>query len=212
MMSSNGTVKVEIVHHVPGRMRLRFERGVDVVESAHKLETALAGVPGLKGLDLRPAARSVVIQYAPTEIEPGYTFEDRLLEAGIEFLTQEIRAAARVAGKTAVGDSIVRFAKSRNVELEKASNGLVDLRDAVPLSLVGLGLLKVFQGSLTRVPYYNLIYYGYSIFVNLHNHYNGTPRTQEPDALEILRRRRARGELSREEYRELLAELASAVA
>ncbi len=200
------SAKARIAHHMPGRMRLRFERASDVPEAARRLEVALAETPGVRSVEARPAARSVVVHYDAIELKLEHLIEEGFPSAAVELLEEGTRVLATEAGKTAVGRSVVTAVGTLNEGVEKATGGVLDLRDAFPLTLIGLGVRRVLQGNLQPIPWYNLLYYGYSTFVNLHSR---RPAHSQAglDAREILARRYALGELSREELRVMLAEL-----
>lgn len=70
---------LDVAHHVPGRIRIRFSLKLLSRPSAHGLLAASEGgraVPGFRGMRLNVAARSVVIEYDPAVIAP-----DKLEEA-----------------------------------------------------------------------------------------------------------------------------------
>ncbi len=63
-----------IIHHVPGRIRLRFDP--DRVLTAlggriDRLEGTLARVPGITGFEVNAAARSLVVTYEPARFAPS---------------------------------------------------------------------------------------------------------------------------------------------
>ncbi|MGB0126457.1 MAG: hypothetical protein WBP72_02380 [Rhodocyclaceae bacterium] len=65
---------VAVVHHVPGRIRLRLgaslldaDSGVDVAA----LRRLLGSLAGIRDVRLNPAVASLAIQYDPEHIRPG---------------------------------------------------------------------------------------------------------------------------------------------
>lgn len=207
-MSSEVVVRAKIAHNVPGRLRLQLERGADIEDAARRLESRVAKMPGVQGVQVHSSTRSVLINYSPTEIELARLLDEGVAASTIELFEEGVASAGRIIGQTAVGRQVVRAVGTVNVQLEKSTGGVLDLRDAFPMTLFGLGLWRVAQGALQPVPWYNLLYYGYSTFVALHGRRGSAPPVQ-PDALEILARRYASGEIGRDDYRNMLADLAA---
>jgi hypothetical protein len=64
---------LEVAHHVPGRIRIRFSlRLLGRPEAARLMAASDNGrtVPGFRGMRVNAAARSVVIEYDPAVIMP----------------------------------------------------------------------------------------------------------------------------------------------
>jgi cation-transporting P-type ATPase C len=56
---------VDIVHDMPGRLRLRYRRRPEAPDDREALEYAVARIPGVTGVRINPRARSVVVTYDP---------------------------------------------------------------------------------------------------------------------------------------------------
>ncbi|ABD89152.1 hypothetical protein [Rhodopseudomonas palustris] len=70
-----------IVHHVPGRIRLRFDLSALATllhDRTATLETALRRVRGITGTEINLAACSLIVHYATKTLPPASW--DRLLE------------------------------------------------------------------------------------------------------------------------------------
>lgn len=64
---------LDVAHHVPGRIRIRFSLALLARPEAKKLMDLSDNgrcVPGFRGMRLNAAARSVVIEYDPAVIAP----------------------------------------------------------------------------------------------------------------------------------------------
>lgn len=65
---------VQIVHHVPGRIRLRiapsFLSHLDRV-ARNRVTEELRSLRGIRGMRINPAAGSIIIEYAAGHITPG---------------------------------------------------------------------------------------------------------------------------------------------
>ncbi len=196
-----------VVHHVPGRMRLRFDRGVNVGSAADRLRSSLAEHTGIQAVEPRPQSNSVIVRYDAAVMDIQRMLDEGFPAAAVELLEAVPPAIARVASGTAVGRVVVKAVDRANTRLDRATGGLLDFRDVLPLSLFGLSIRRLVQAGFEPVPWYNLLYYSFSTFSMLHGEAPAHHNHPEPDALEILRQRFARGEISRTEYREMLAEL-----
>jgi Heavy metal associated domain 2 len=202
-----GTAPAKVVHQVPGRIRVRFEPGVNVSEAVARLQETLSQYHGVLSVEPRLKSRSVVVHYSAAELELQRLIEDGFSAAAIDVAEHSLEAIATVASGTAVGRGVVKAVGRANARVEQTTGGVLDLRDAFPLTLFGLGIARVLQGNLQPVPWYNLLYYGYSTFSALHGRRGSAPPVPEPDAEEVARRRFAQGQITRQELRDILAEL-----
>ncbi len=201
--------RARVVHHVPGRMRLRFDRDVDVDQAAAQLRTTLSQRPGVRSVEAHPRTRSVLVSYDAALLDIAEAVEEGFPEAAVEILEHGLDVVASAASGTRVGRGVVKAVGGANARLEQVTGGILDLRDAMPLTLFGLGIRRLLQGGIEPVPWYNLLYYGFSTFSMLHGEGHGHHHGAEPSAIEIVRQRFARGEITRTQYRHMLAELES---
>ena len=201
-MTSQALARARLAHAMPGRMRLRFDKTADVALAAQRLRAALSESPGVLAIEPRAAARSVVIQYNPAELEARRLLEESLPAAAIELMGPGAQASDHSASGTLVGERLIRAISFANAGLAKATRDYLDLRDLFPLTLWAFGLRRVARsGFRPPMPWYNLLFYGFSAFTALHQRRRAAQL--QPDAREILRRRFARGELTPEQYREV---------
>jgi hypothetical protein len=198
-------IRAQLAHHVPGRLRLRLGAGTDADDVLSRIESALATRAGYERAEYRPGTRSLVVRYNPAEVDSQRLIDSWLPVAGIEVLSTPAPERDRHAGSTVVGNRIVDAVGSVNRSIGQATRGALDLRDAFPLTLFAFGVQRVAQGNLQPVPWYNLLYYGYSTFFSLHARRTAAP--PEPDAVELLRRRFARGDIGEVEFTQALAVL-----
>lgn len=65
---------LQIVHHVPGRVRLRFGPGIleAVPEIATQGEALLSGLTGIKDVRVNAAAFSLIVNYDRDRLPPGW--------------------------------------------------------------------------------------------------------------------------------------------
>ncbi len=60
---------VDIVHCVPGRVRLRYHRRSDIPENAAMLQGAVAGLPGVTSARVNSRTKSVILNYDPDQTD-----------------------------------------------------------------------------------------------------------------------------------------------
>jgi hypothetical protein len=200
------TIQARVVHHVPGRLRMKVETSEDADALVSRIETNLATRPGFVRAESRPATRSVIVHYNPAQLELEHLLDEGWLAAGIELLESGTRMIAKAGNGTKVGHRIVTSVGAVNGGIGRSTGGLLDLRDIFPLTLFAFGLRRLAQGNLQPMPWYNLLYYGYSTFYALHGRKSG-PSAPDPDAIEVARRRFARGEIDEAELARVLAVL-----
>jgi hypothetical protein len=199
-------VRARVAHNYHGRVRVRFDKAADVEPSAERLRNTLASVAGIRGVEARLGARCVLLHYDPAEVRSEEILLGAVAAAGVELEAgRETKGSPdRSAQDTTVGRSVSSAVGKFNRGIGTVSKGAFDLRDMFPLTLLGLGLRKVAQGQIQPIPWYNLLYYCYSTFTALHARRGAAP---QPDAVEILRRRYALGELSQRDFRRMMNEL-----
>src|SRR5215470_6684372 len=65
MQEPTGKAKphAKVVHHIPGRMRLRLHKDSRHPHALQKLKTELDAQPGVRGVEINEAAGSVTVKY-----------------------------------------------------------------------------------------------------------------------------------------------------
>jgi len=201
-MDIGADYKGRIVHSTPGRLRIQFSSSA-AVERAHPLiVSTLADVVGILSVEGRPITRSLVITYDPHNPEAGRIISERITAEGIE-IDETTISSSYEGPTTAVGDGITGFFTSMNSRVREATGGFLDARDIFPLTLFTFGLVRVMQGRINEIPWYNLLYYGYSTFFSLH----GRKGERQQTAQEVLKQRYASGNITKRQYRDMLKEI-----
>ncbi len=130
MTSGSWFRAVDIVHRVPGRVRLRYRCRPDVPQDAATLQQAAAGLPGVTAARVNVRARSMILTYDPdrTEAEPL-----RAAAAGLPAPAAAVSAGkARTAAETsAIAVSLATLLGTRL--LPRALRFPVTLAAALPL-------------------------------------------------------------------------------
>ena len=175
-MSAPGD-RLAVVHHFPGRFRVRAERFRISPEVMTKVTERLEAEEGVVGVRAAPLTGSLVVAYDASRIELPRLIHAILEEGGfsgvqtdspIEGLPVETQGA-RIRG--ALG--------KLNDAIQTGSRGRLDLRTAAPGALAGFGLLRLLLGGGQRLPaWYDLVFWSYVTFTNL----NPPSSTNEPPA------------------------------
>ena len=150
-----------VVHAIPGRLRLRFDTAGP--ESAADALAAARETPGVQSIEAKPASRSAVVQYDPSETTESAVLA-ALTRAGIEI-------AATSAEPTRTADAWARDTPSKGSgtngalwELLVGPPPKLDRRFAESLALSAASLLAarrvgLMLGGGTTLPAYFAIWF-----------------------------------------------------
>ncbi len=162
---------LEIAHHHPGRLRVRSDalcdsdRDGQARERIEQIRAALGTVSGVRSVRLNERAGSVLVQYEPGTVDPN-TLIDAAARAGA--LDLPLSDEERHAQRPHVAKMAIDAARDLNAIASAFAGGRADLRDLVPLGLIGAAAYS-FLVEKRRLPRWdNLAYWAYSIFLSLH--------------------------------------------
>lgn len=178
-----------IVHHVPGRLRIR-------VMGVHGAETeffaAVQGVIGaLHGVDsvrVNPASSSIVIDYRPSDTVFHFRLQDDpsvntwLRLDGEDALLAEIDEAVSAGSRYLVrhsrlAEAIVSTAEQLDSKVRSASDGYLDLKVLLPLGVAAATSLHKARGRGTPM-WLTLSTFAFNAFLALHRHRIDMPLVQ----------------------------------
>jgi hypothetical protein len=150
-----GPPKVALVHHHPGRLRLRGPALVQSERVASRARDALQGLSGVARVVHNATSGSLLVEYAPEAIDAD-AIMSRMFEVGIRIEDNPRPDAAR---------AVVGAARELNAKVAGATGGLADLHGIVSFVL-GLGALaSLVAGHGPRLPRWdNLLYWSYTFF------------------------------------------------
>jgi hypothetical protein len=156
---------LELVHHHPGRLRVRAAALRDDAEIAAAITAALEAMPGIARVTYRAQTGSVLVEYEPGLVEPD-AIADRIAAAAHLISPFDPRAAKppmRPAG------AIIEGTRELNAIAEELTGGRIDLRTIVPAALAGAAAYSFAFGKGPRLPRWdNLLWWSYSVFHSLH--------------------------------------------
>jgi hypothetical protein len=175
---SNGAL--ELVHHHPGRLRVRAEvfrtllgpwvqdasaqsgRRLELVEEVRRFVVGLAGITGFTH---SPRTGSILVEYEPGLTEPDDVVEEIARVARLERPTEDaVRAQRRPPAVLAVG-----AVRELNELTKELTGSRLDLRLLVPTALAAASAYSLVYSKEPRLPRWdNLLYWSYNVFVSLH--------------------------------------------
>lgn len=169
-----------VVHHLPERTRLRSSVLRKTPAACTRLADALAAVPGVREVRVRPYTGSALILH-----DPGAT-----LEALIEVACRALDGArvlapgeapplsAAVPAFSSLRQKLAAIAREIDCDIRRSSDGSVDLGTLATLGFAGAGAAQVAaSGELPMPPWFNLAWWAYRTFMTTHN---GAPPAAPP--------------------------------
>jgi hypothetical protein len=155
-----------IVHHHPGRLRVRAEALEDESPAAAAAIEALQGVPGVTRVDHNAQTGSLLVEYEPGLAEPDAIVE-RIAHAAN--LVSPFDPRARLP-PTQPANTVIGGTQKMNLVAFELTGKRADLRTIVPAALAGAAAYSFAFGRGPRLPRWdNLLYWSYSIFAALHH-------------------------------------------
>jgi len=160
---------IEILHAIPGRLRLRVGDLKRDPESAREIQERIADHPGVRQVEANPATGSVVIHFDPAAGPPGAF----LRQIFPEHVTAEWEAAPAQAldgfsrGFAPAGRIAGLFRQvDRRVE---ATTGGLDLKVLLPvvLFIFGMRALLAPKKKLALPTWYDLLWFAFGTYVAL---------------------------------------------
>ena len=165
---------IQVVHALPGRVRLKVAKVKGNPELARNAQEKLAAVPGIQRVEANPVTGSVLVLFdlaslAAESLEP-------LGEVLAEFFP-EIEALSSISGLTAIpanpdsganpGGSLIAGVQALNTEVGRITGGL-DLKLLVPLTLLFFGVRSLLASKNTTFPaWHDYFWFGFSSLVML---------------------------------------------
>jgi len=157
---------LDLVHHHPGRLRVRADAFRDDAELAGVIRAALEGMPGILRVAHNAQTGSLLVEYEAGHAEPDAIVERIAEAAGLVSPFDPSRMTAPRGPAHRLIDGV----RGLNDVAREISGGQADLRVAVPATLAGLAAASfVFDKNPPRWPRWdNLLYWSYQIFMQLH--------------------------------------------
>jgi hypothetical protein len=171
-----------VLHHIPGRMRLRLPFLKGFSASPDQLKELILPLPGIKQVELNPITGSALISY---DAEQYDTFLDQLAEYvknawGLTLTASDAtldnnhgrnghnyRRNGHERQESDAARLLINSFKRLNAEVREMSENGADLKVILPVSLAACALLKM--GSTATTPLWvTLGLFSFTSFVSLH--------------------------------------------
>jgi hypothetical protein len=155
-----------IVHHHPGRIRVRAETFRYGTAAIDLVRAKLEALPGILRVTHSARSGSMLVEYEPGHAEPDAILGGIAEAAGLDRAIDEREARRRDPGPGLVAVEVV---KELNAITHELTGWRADLRVMVPTALVGLAAVSFAVSKEPRLPRWdNLLYWSYNIFSVLH--------------------------------------------
>lgn len=168
-----------LVHHHPGRLRVRADVFVRDVAAFERVREALALMDGVEKATHNPVAGSVLITYQPGRCDVDEVL-DRVAEAaGLGEVIDEVEARARRAGP-AVG--VIRAVRSVDEAVRAVGSERVGLAELVPAALAATAVVSAaMTDRKALMPRWDsLLWWSYSVFRDWHARAIDDARHEQP--------------------------------
>jgi hypothetical protein len=167
-----GTPRViQLVHELPGRLRLRLPWLRQAPEQARDLADALARLDVSMDLDLRPWTGSLLCRYDPERLDPERILTAVRRETGVAIVRRPGEHAPELdAGmRRAAGARASRFSSAMresfrgiNRSVMRQTEGHLDLGALVALGFLALGAAEIASTRRLPVPpWFNLAWWSF---------------------------------------------------
>jgi len=166
-----------IVHHTPGRIRLKMHAGKRNSELLHKIRHAIKSRPGVRDVSVNSTTGSVVVHYDSSQwknsdseihaaandsglftIAPPESEQVEAIEREAEFLAEHSDLARLV----------VNYVEQFNQNVKRATNNTLDLNVLVPLGAAFYAFLEI-ESDVATPLWLTLGIFSFNSFVSLHS-------------------------------------------
>ena len=177
------TPAIQIVHFLPGRVRVKLSRLKGNASLAGEVERTLTALQGIRHVETSTTTGSVLVLYEPHLLASlGLEAVGSLtalagalgLSCGtidMDTLRHWLQAATngtRAETPTALGSTITAFFDNMNTGVTRITGGWGELRTLVPLTLAFLGFRSLFLTEKPPFPtWYDYLWFAFSTFAIL---------------------------------------------
>jgi len=165
-----------ILHHIPGRLRIRVPEAKHNQALLEKLREALLSAPGVEAVDCNPLTGSMLIHYAPGPVGKLPAFLSAHNGSPPPFSVhapQSIHPAGKVRRRrpgqhSEAAKSIMGFFGDLDDAIRTATGDQLDLRVLFPLAAAVLGIALMRRANATPL-WLTMVIFGFSSFLVLHD-------------------------------------------
>jgi len=157
---------LELVHHHPGRLRVRASAFRVADEASRAVVAMLEQLTGIVTVEHATRTGSILVRYEPGLVEPDALLE-RIARAAELDLPVDSREARRLRASPAI--LAIDATRELNEAVHELTGFRADLRALAPAGLAALAAYAFAQQEGERLPRWdNLLYWSYNVFTALH--------------------------------------------
>jgi Heavy metal associated domain 2 len=178
------TPAIQIVHFLPGRVRVKLSKLKGNASLAGEVERTLTALQGIRHVETSTMTGSVLVLYEPRlpaslDLEAvgslmelantlGLSFEDVDMDV-LQHWLHTVANGTRAETPTALGNTITAFFNNMNAGVTQITSGWGELRMLVPLTLAFLGLRSLLLTDNLPFPtWYDYLWFAFGTFAVLH--------------------------------------------
>jgi hypothetical protein len=174
----DGSHELAVVHHHPGRLRLRSRalEGSAGAKRAADASVALRGIVGVRDVRASAETGSMLVTYAPEVVAADAIAEAVSRNTGIAIGTDE----PKPGDEDRLAYIAIDVVREVNTFVQDLTHHRADLRVLVPATLAALSALSLAERGARLPSWDNLLYWSYSIFLSVNGReiHGTTPRRE----------------------------------
>lgn len=168
---------LQVVHALPGRVRLRVAKVKGNPALARRAQARLAKVPGIRRVEAKPGTGGLLIHYDGDQLFSAASLE--ILSETLADLFPEIEVLTLAAGLASLAETpvagtgrhlaagLTSSLQAANARLAELTGGL-DLKLLVPLALILFGLRRLWSAEKATSPsWFDYLWFGFASFIML---------------------------------------------
>jgi hypothetical protein len=199
------TETAELLHHTPGRLRIRIASGKGQPSRLRQIQEALACFSGVRRVDINAMLGTLVVQYDPAFF-PGFAGALATHAARLELFKIPCEDTGPCVSQA--DRSIDRILGQMNRTVQQALGNAINLKELLPLALGAYGLLFV-DRAVAMSQWLNWLQFAFDIYIDLHEAQPVVEVGRKVDAVgaRILEQQECAAEALRAELSALRADL-----
>jgi cation transport ATPase len=172
-----------IVHHTPGRLRLKVAGAKRNADFLDRVKDALGPIQGIREIEVNPVTGSVLVKYDPENFEDFHQdVHDHASRNDLfaiqhqppitkvdEAVDKMEREAEYLARRSHTARVVVDFLHDCDAKVKKSTNNALDLKVLVPLALAVYSV-TVIELSAATPMWATLGLFSFNHFLELHQH------------------------------------------
>jgi hypothetical protein len=195
----------EVLHHLPGRMRLRIVAARHSPARIQAIQDVLINLPGVQRVAGNAMLGTILVQYEPVLFAE---FAAALAKFASEHGLFCLPCDTEVPCVSDTGRSLDQFFGNLNQTVQQATSNAINLKELLPLALAVYGFLFVDRG-VAAAQWLNWLQFAFDIYIDLHEEEPLTELAQKVSAAsaKFLKEQSASNESLRSELAALRAEI-----